>query len=76
MGEDRRGQVEGTFLKVWPWDLLMVMGEGGAHRELSATDLYGYALVLWVGVHVDTGNADDIADVTAGKDLGLDDGTG
>jgi hypothetical protein len=76
VGEDRRGQVEGDFLEGLALGLVDGHGEGVAHGELSATDLYGYALVLWVGVHVDTGKADDIADVTAGEDPGLDDGTG
>ena len=76
VGEDRRGQVEGNFLKGLALGLVDGHGEGGADRDLSATDLYRYVLVLWVGVHIDTGNADDVADVTAGKDLGLDDGAG
>lgn len=45
---------------------VLVAGESGA-------DINGWGRV---GIHVDTGNADDFADIHAGKDLGLDDGTG
>ena len=43
---------------------------------MSTMDLYGYAPVIRVGVHADTGDADDVADMTAGEDPGLDDRTG
>ena len=76
VGEDRRGQIKGNFLEGLALGLVDGHGEGGAHRELSATDLYGYALVVRVGVHVDTGDEDDVADMTAGEDPGLDDRTG
>ena len=76
VGEDRRGQVEGNFCKGLALGLVDGHGEGGAHWDLSTTDLYGYALVVRVGVHVDTGDADDVADMTAGEDPGLDDRSG
>ena len=76
VGEDRRGQIKSNFLEGLALGLFDGHGEGGAHRELSATDLYGYALVVRVGVHVDTGDEDDVADMTAGEDPGLDDRTG
>ena len=76
VGEDRRGQIERNFLEGLALGLVDGHGEGRAHRELSTTDLYGYAPVIRVGVHVDTENADDIADMTAGEDPGLDDRTG
>ena len=76
VGEDRRGQIEGNFLEGLTLGLVDGHGEGGTHRELSSADLYGNAEVLRVGIHVDTGDADDITDMTAGEDLGLDDGTG
>ena len=76
VGEDRRGQIESNFLEGLALGLVDGHGESRSDRKLSATDLYRYVLVLWVGVHIDTGNADDVADVTAGKDLGLDDGAG
>jgi hypothetical protein len=34
--------------------------------------LYGDALVIWVRIRVHVGNANAIAHVTAGEDLGLD----
>jgi hypothetical protein len=40
--------------------------------NLTATDFYGGALVLWVVAHVRAGNANDNAHVPAGEDLGLD----
>ena len=70
VGEDRRGQIEGNFLEGLALGLVDGHGEGGAHWELSTTDLYGYALVIRVGIHVDTG------DMTAGEDPGLDDRSG
>ena len=76
VGEDRRGQIKGNFLEGLALGLVDGHGEGGAHRELSATDLYGYALVVRVGVHVYTGDEYDVADMTAGEDPGLDDRTG
>jgi hypothetical protein len=76
VGEDRRGQIKGNFLEGLALGLVDGHGEGGAHRELSATDLYGYVLVIRVGIHVDTGDADDVADMTAGEDPGLDDRSG
>ena len=38
VGEDRRGQVEGNFLKGLALGLVDGHGEGGADRKLSATD--------------------------------------
>ena len=48
VGEDRRRQIKGNFLEGLALGLVDGHGEGGAHRELSATDLYGYALVIRV----------------------------
>ena len=46
VGEGRRGQVEGNLLEGLALGLVDGHGEGGADGELSATDLYGYALSM------------------------------
>jgi hypothetical protein len=51
-------------------------GESRPDRKLAATDLDGNGLVVGVSVHDDTGDADDIPNVAAREDLGLDDGAG
>ena len=50
--------------------------ESRPDRKLAATDLDGNGLVVGVSVHDDAGDTDDVPNVAAREDLGLDDGAG
>jgi len=60
MGKDRSRQVDGNFLEGLPLLLVDGHGEGRPDRILAPTDLDGDGLLIGVGVHVDSGNTDDV----------------